>query len=356
MMRPFATLGGAVLALALVDGWLVARERSARATDVRVGALFAPEEAERLRKVPALRVDRAGTTHRYGRIEGQWRCLSYHDAPADGRGVQGLLDALVQAEGFVLTREVDEAARYGINTPETIRIALQGPRAVQDPSGDVQAEIDVGASLSERGETYLRRKGTKEVWSVDGDVRALLEPRGALPPLLEPSAVPAPWLEKAGGVLRVEVVEGARRLALERRDAPFDADALERGASPWSWILDPEDGTGERELDVDVAGAYATWLEQLAYVDVLEPERRAALVPDPPPGLVVLYGREGVELRLAFGAPLDDGRVPLWVADTATLYLLSPGARELALPATETLATGTREQNAWSAALSGGGR
>src|SRR6187549_476151 len=100
MMRALAGLSVAVIALAVCDAALVWRERSARAGDVRVGALFPSEEAAELRKLPALRVESAGAAHRYGRIEGRWRCLSYRNAPADGRAVQGLIDALVQAEGF----------------------------------------------------------------------------------------------------------------------------------------------------------------------------------------------------------------------------------------------------------------
>jgi hypothetical protein len=355
MMRALVVISGAVLALGLCDAWLVLRERSARAGDVRVGALFTPAEAEELRKLPALRVESAGTTHRYGRIEGRWRCISYRDAPADERAIQSLIDALVQAEGFVVTREVEDAPAFGINAPETMRVALQGPRAVQDPGGDVQVEVDVGRSVPERGVTYLRRKGTKEIWEVDGDVRAMLAGHGALPPLLEPSVVPAAWLEDAGGVLGVEIGEESR-LVLERRDQAFDAEALERGARPWQWFVRGDPAATERELDADVGTAYASWLEHLPYEDVLDPSRRAELVPENGSSTVVLRGRAGTELRLAFGPPLGDGRVPLWGSQDSMLFLLAAGARELALPTADVLLGATREENPWSAALAAGGR
>src|SRR5262249_52887751 len=78
VIRPIAWLASLVLVLALADAWLAGRETRARDEERRVGALFQPSEAENLRKQPAFRVELAGEQYSYGRVEGQWRCLSYH--------------------------------------------------------------------------------------------------------------------------------------------------------------------------------------------------------------------------------------------------------------------------------------
>src|SRR6185503_17896367 len=115
-------------------------------------------------------------------------------------------------------------------------------------------------------------------------------------------------------------------LVLERHDEAFDPEALERGARPWRWFLRDGDAP-EHELDADVGTAYASWLGQLPYVDVLDAARRTELVPHDSARTVVLRGRAGAELRLAFGPPLADGREPLWVAQDSMPVLLAPGSR-----------------------------
>ena len=70
MIRPLALLCTLVLALALWDVALEHRRLRLRAETSRVGTLFSPEEAETLRKQPALRIELAGESHLYGRMEG----------------------------------------------------------------------------------------------------------------------------------------------------------------------------------------------------------------------------------------------------------------------------------------------
>ena len=356
MIRPLAILGTLVLVLALWDAALARRESRASVATNRVGALFTPEEAENLRKQPALRIQMRGENHAYGRVQGVWRTLSYRNAPADGRALQNLIEGLVRAEGFVHSRDVDEAAVYGINSPETIRVALQGPRAGQDPAGDVLAELDIGKTVPGREQTFLRRKGTKEIWAVDGDLRGPLERRLApdLPPLLAPSALPAGWLEAAGGILGIDTVSAAGRFRLERHDRALDPATLAPGDLPWSWVIDP--GAGEHELDVEVASAYASFLERLPYADVLEAGQRDTLGLAAPAVELTLTARPGDALRLAFGQPTSGGRVPLWVAATETLYLIEPDVFALIATDPPRLLSASRENDPWSAALREGNR
>ncbi len=359
MTRPLAILSLVVLALALCNAALEHARARERAENERVGTLFSPTEAEELRKQPALSIELAGESHLYGRVEGEWRCLSYHRAPADGRSIQALIDTLARAEGLVHTSAVDEAPAYGINTPETIRVSILGPRALENPSGDLRAGFDVGKSVAGRDAAFVRRKGTPDVWAIDGDPRAAIERRLApgLPPLLHPGVVTERMSEASGGLVRVRVTRGdgpggGQGFVLERRDRP--PEELAPGALPWTWFLDP--GPGERELPEETAGAYASFLERAPYLEVLDPSRRETLVLEPPAARVVLEGRTGGALVLDFGQALADGtggRVPLWVPASGTLYLVAPRTLELCAPDPELFAVADEASNPWSTALRG---
>ncbi len=358
MIRPVLWLAGIVLALAVADGWLGARATRARADDARVGTLFSRAEAEHLRKQPALRIEEGGRAHAYGRVSGEWRCLSLFAAPADGRALQALLDGMLTAEGIVHARTVEEAPAYDINTPATLRVSIQGPRAAQDPGGDVLATLEIGRSVLGHEACFVRRRGTKEIWSVSNDLRAPLERRIApgLPPLLAPSAVPAAWLEQ-GGSVRLTLERGGERHVLERRERELDPATIQPGMLPWSWVLDPEGAA--RELDATLASAFADFLEHLPYVDVLAPAQRAARGLAEPLAVLTLSARAGAPLVLAFGSAGAHGRLALWVEASQTLYEVEPAVFALAVPTPDELTTIHAQGDPWSAALraqSGGER
>lgn len=352
MRRALLVLVALLVALTLAERWLAGRELHPRA----VGALFAPEEAERLRHQPALTVELAGASHRYGRVAGRWRCLSYHDAPADGRALQELLDGIARAEGVVHADSSAEAPAFGINTPRTITLAIQGPRA-QSPGGDVQAELEVGLALSTASGAssgcFVRKKGTREIWSIVDDLRAPLEARLApgLPPLLAPSAVPEAWLEQ-GELLRVTLARGAERQVVERRERELDPQTSPPGLRPWKWVRVGSEGPGG---EAEVSEGYPSFLLRLPYVDVLDPARRAEVGLDTPAATLTLEARAGAPLVLAFGARDAGGRVALWVADSGTLYLVGPETFRLALPDAPLLATPPGDEDPWSQALRAAG-
>ena len=347
MIRPVLSLGVVVVLLFAIEHWLAERESSAFSTH-EVGPLFTSEEAARLRKQPAVRVELSGAAHRYGRIEGRWVALSYHNAPVDARAMQALLDGVASAEGIVYATGSAEAAAFGINTPATVRVSIQGPRAMQDPGGDVQAMLEIGRSPGGREGCFVRKKGTPEIWSIASDLRAMLAARApSLPPMLEASVVPSEWLEM-GGALAVALQRGGETLRLERRAIELDPATMEPGMLPWKWFLS---GTEELDLPNDTAGAFVDFLERLPYREVLEAgerEKRAT----PPLATITLDAREGSPLRLEFGAPGERGLVPLWVAPT--LFLVDAATFALAFPSRVTLLEDAKEKNPWREALQAG--
>jgi hypothetical protein len=313
-MKPALLVLAALVALFLAaDRWLAARAAGSALARQRVGTLFTLAEAAELRKVPALTLELPGERHRYGRIAGEWRCLSLFDAPADGRALQGLIDTVVGTEGLVHTREVAAAPRYGINVPETARIFLQGPAAAQ--GGDVRAALEVGAGNGQG--CFARRQGTKEIWSVAGDLRATLAQRVApgLPPLLAASLVPAKWREESGGIVRVERAGAGEPLVVERRERELDPTTMQPGMLPWTWVLAP----GADEVVEDGFERFVGRLENLAYDGVLDPKTRAGLGLEPPLARVTLVPRSGAPLVLAFGTRDVEG-APVWIEASGTLY------------------------------------
>ncbi len=353
MIRPLVTLAVFVLVLALLDTWLAARETRARDEQHRVGTLFSRAEAEKLRQQPALRVELAGESHSYGRVEGVWRCLSYNKAPADARAVQALLDGIAQAEGIVHADTSAEAPAFGINTPRTLKVSIQGPRAMQDRSGDVLAMLEIGLAEAGREGCFVRKKGTPEIWSIASDLRAPLERRLApgLPPLLEPSVSPSSWLEQGGGAVRITLVRGTTRTVLERRDRELDPAEMQPGMLPWKWILDPAGSA--TELEAGVASSFTGFLERLPYVAVLDPARKEELGLAAPQATITLEARTGAPLVLAFGKSDGDKPVALWVAASSTLYLVAAQTFSLCSPEPGML-TAVRaegEVDPWSAAL-----
>jgi hypothetical protein len=338
VIRPVLLLAGATALLGALDLALVRHEARQASVEGRAGALLPPDRAADVRAQPFLRIRMGGTTHRYGRVEGTWRCLSAFDAPADARAIAGLLDGLAGAEGFVVARGTDAATRYGINTPTTIEIAVEGPRALQSPGGDPVATFDVGSGLPGRDEAYVRVRGTPEVWVIGSNPRALLEERPApdLPPLLPRSAIPDAWRVEAGGIDHLAlVVDGAEAWRLVRTPVVLDPERPPVSGRPWTWQL--ERGGQGTDCDDERAETFVRLVDSLPYVGLLDPARRAELAPRTPSVSLRLTGRTGPALDLTLHEALANGLVPLTVEDDGPIVLLEAGVAEGLVPPPESL-------------------
>ena len=349
------------LTLALLATMLLAWERTlARASErerrlsSRVGRIV--PEAERLElPIAALRLETPEGSWLYGRLAGSWRPLNVHRAPADAAAIQALIDGLTRAEGVIVTQAVEEAEAYGINTPTTVRVSLCGPGVLDEAGGDVRVAFDVGRGTGgEQPRTFVRRRGTPAIWAVEGDPLAPLRARDEgdpLPPLLERGAIPRDWPGWQSGLERLFVDRpDGTSTELERGALEPDPEALRRGEPPWTWILDPEsDG---REAARIPALAYTLFLETLPYAAVLDPARRAELVPEDGATVVTLVPYEGDVLELRLGPPLAGGGVPLWVSASGALLVLSQEVVALLAPAASLLAPGSAG-NPWDPWLRG---
>ena len=87
--------------------------------------------------------------------------------------------------------------------------------------------------------------------------------------------------------------------------------------------------------------------DRAALYIVLDAERKSEFGFDSPAARVLLRARAGDTLVLALAPPGADGRIPLWVEASETLYLLDPNVAPLLAPAGSDLAGGASEEDPW---------
>lgn len=349
MIKPVLLLACGLAVLLLWNRALEQESTTERDRRGRVQALTSAEERQAL-TIAAVRVEGPGARYLFARSSGQWIALDAFGAPVEEERLTALVRALTQAPALVQEEDPSDATRYGLDAPTTLRVSLCGTKARSDPQGDVHAAFDVGSRIPGREATYVRRVGTSEIWALESDLRSLLDARidRALPPLLDPFVVPRSWPGWSEGLARVTIArrDGAVTV-LERRPAEIDAPAAARGAKPWAWFVDP--GPGEQRAPDVQAYAYTLFLERVPFAGLLDPAEKSALDLASPPAVVTLTTLEGRALPLALGAPLVDGRVPLWNPASQMLFALDPEVARLLAPGAELLVA--EETSPWDAWL-----
>ena len=342
--RPLFLVLAATVLLVLWNVHVGRAEERLRVERSRVGRLLTPEERQDV-PMAAVKVELGGRSLLYGRFEGLWRCREYHLAPADTQAIESLFQKLTEAEGVVVTSETSEAPTYGINTPETIRVYLCGRRVLEDPAGDVLFAFDIGKAIPGRDGGFVRRRGTKEIWAIDSNPRLELErPAPDLPPMLARGVVPRAWPGWRSGFQQVFVDRRASGFELTRSEIELEPEALQAGQVPWKWMLATE--TGQVEAASGPAVAYSLFLQKIPYVEVLPREERQAHGIATPAAVVTLAAAEGEPLEVILGPPRGDGRTPIWVPFTQTLYLVDDQVAELVAPDRARFAPGS-EENPW---------
>ncbi len=230
MKRTLIVLGLATLVL---FGWerALSRQLSQKHTPEGVGRLLPPEVREALR-VAALEIEEGGESFLYEN-RGGWRCTSYARAPVDTQRLAELVRALSDAQGTCVSSETEQARDFGIATRDTLRVSLLGPDYARDRMGlDLQAAFDVGREVPERQTTYVRLRGSRDVWEIDGSLRSLgSRSSSLLPPLVETRLVPPGWPGWEQGLAQVRIRTETSELRLRREmRAPEEA-----GGRPWTF-------------------------------------------------------------------------------------------------------------------------
>lgn len=327
---------GLLLLVAVGLAWVERRvercEGAERQAAHRIGRLVPRAEREHW-EITALEVGRWGEPrlHFAKGDDGVWRCKDRYGAPADGRAIEGLVKALLDAEGVVVTRDPNEARELGIGTPSTWVVVLAGG------PGERRIEFRLGLrTVAQRG-CYVQRADEDGVWQIDTDPwgpLGLERARGRAP-LLDPHLVPAYWPGSTRRIdeIRVERSDGVRyRLTLH--DVPISDEEFRQGKSPFEWRLhlegaESEEGAVER---AERAVSYAAALFLARWKNILEPGRSLGIDFSDPAFRVTLVPREGETLELAASSePLPEGDVAVRCSVSGLVFAVDrPTARLLA--------------------------
>ncbi|HKE02398.1 MAG TPA: hypothetical protein VKE69_15375, partial [Planctomycetota bacterium] len=195
----------ALAALATADHVLARAEGDARSTSSRVRRLLEPD----LRKdeiVGEIRIDDVakGASTIVTREGELWRCGTYHQAVANDQTIKSLLGKVHNTEGF-LERGHDVATATAAMERSPLRLVLT---RTKEAGGATLGSFDVGAATADAKGCYARPTGSREVWSLDANLREECETHGALPPLVDSSVVPGAWPGWTKGMQKMRIERG----------------------------------------------------------------------------------------------------------------------------------------------------
>jgi len=341
VIRPLAIVAVSLFALVLWDGALEEAAFELRADRNRVGHLVSKTERDSM-QIAGLKVRYAdGTSFLFGRKEGLWRCFDFYDAVADFDAIRRLVDGFYLAAAVMHRVEPEELAAFGIGTTETIRVSLVGPNR-----GTLVA-FDVGKKLAGRDATYVRRVGREEVWALEADVRTPLDTSDRTrPPLLEAALIPLAWPGWKSGVERILVDFSTSGYELEKRAVELTLEEVQKGRSPWVWILDP--GQDEVPANNLHAQAFDLFLRLIPYLRIVDQAKDQDHEMEPAQVTVTLVPGDGPPLQLTIGRTNGNRPVPVWNPFTGNLYHIDHEVKTLVAPAVE-LFSQAGDSNPWDA-------
>lgn len=314
-------------ALVALDLWLADREAEDRRVE-KVGRLFTEEE--RKRPAAGLTVQAGSESFVYVKIApDEWRCINYKSAIASTESIEkGLISRIFETEGHVQSDDPKLVQQYGFDGTGMFKIAVHGGEFAAAalkgvaPAGDVIASVDIGNALADRDSSFMRRSGRPSIWSMDSNVRPLLErPQGfKLPPLLDPGIIPSFWLQKSQRIKMIRVqVSGKIDYELEVRDVQVSPEELKQGKSPFEWVY--KKSGSEKLCEQSNALSYTTFLTRAPYADIIEASKFNTLGFDKPVAKLTITPGQGAPMEIFVGSTtLQGGRRAVYNATTKVAY------------------------------------
>lgn len=341
MWKSIVGLALASAFLFAADRGLAAREDAVRTGTRKVGRLV-PFAERGLAEPEALEATVGhGGTHVYALTNGDWRCVTYRDAPANEELVKGVIQKLFRAEGIVISPNGERASQLGFADAPAAVLRVHRSKAARERGEKPIAVVEVGRTLDNGAGSFVRRGGERAIWSIDQSVLPDLAPtRGAphLPPLLDPSLIPIAWLQRAHfpKAIRIER-KGSPAFDLEIREKRVTQEELRQGKLPYDWVV--VSPSGERICDPGLSNSYTTFLLRAPYADVIDPKRIPELGFDAFEARVTIVPRTGTELQLVVKPSQTAGRSLVWNTASGSAFEVPSDFARLLTPSEDQLAT-----------------
>lgn len=314
--------------LVMWDRSLTENQSQQRLQSARIVPLLIDNPFEE-RPVAAIRLDvGASDVFLYAYHDGIWRCVTTYGAPAENASIEAIIPALVRAQGVIRTTDPSDAASFGLDGEDALRLAICGSELFTHPTGDVIYALDIGRSIPATGGSYVRPVHSDEVWAIDVDLRSMLnvDHASGMPPMLDPHIVPQAWPGVRLGPARIAIERrGEETIEITRRQR----DAAEQGPQ-WEWIVQEGDSAFVGEL-LQVT-SYAVFLTRAPYAGILAPRPLEQFGLDEPLAIITYETAEGPRLQLVLGGPGPRGGIVVLNTFTQVLYEVEPDIIARLLP------------------------
>lgn len=322
-----------------------ARIRSDRDMTDRIGRLIKADEREAI-DVAAISME-IGTAKRFVYVKGEdfWRCPTAFGAVCRTDAMDGLVKALMDAEGVVQTSDERRLSEYGFSEHNRWRVALHGPGFAVDDDQDVQFSIELGFELPDKSGCYARRQGSRAVWALDANpwTSIGLSAVASGAPMVDGGLIARAWLEGATRFDRIDVEAPGRAFSLLLKQREVSQEDMRKGISPFYWDL--EMNGVEQASDHQLSMSYNAFLFRAPFSRIVAkgPSRVRGKNER---GKVVLRAEDSA-VELVIGGDDGEGGVLAWFEPTGTLMSVTPEVADLLLPSAAAVMPGGTE-NGWA--------
>jgi len=357
-----ASLGG----LCLWERALSSSEEEQRRANIRVGRLVSSEQADEIQRRTAAVHLEGENNWLYVLTPQGWRILGYWGAPAVGSKIEGVANALRNAEGVIQSKDEADYSSFGIGEVgdgPSWRVTFHGNEFLQTSAegqqnfvGDPIYQVEVGHAVPGLEGCYVRvldpppPAEQRGVWAVDqSPLGALQSPAAGLPPMLEPHVLPASWMGQGRRIERVEVQrrDAAYELVLEMRE--LTAEQRRDREQSYQWAL--RMGGQSVPYEGALTSIYTYFLYRLPFAAVIDATRvDAQALVDGASAVVRLHSSAGEPIEVLLGPPLENGTRLVRCSLTGCYYLVAEEACELFAPLPQSMFEGATE-NPWEAFL-----
>lgn len=344
MWKSIICLAILLTGLILWDQSILSTRTIERADSDQVRRLI-PEEKHQSWTVAAIGLEREGTRMTVARASGAWRLLEpkYGTYAIESR-VAEIFQTLVDGMGVVLDEGEDRVERYGLDPEHALRLSLHGPNMSKQEDRDVLYAIDIGKQVPGARGNYVRPVGSWEIWTIERDLLALLEPRSSGPPwpVLDPHIIPEARAVALGEIKLISITrQGAepfeiRRVAAEPVSGPQPVEETLEDFARWKLVR--ADGTIEDCASIPTT-AYNLFLMRAPYRRLLGPSDVDRIDGKNPYAQVWIHPTEGEAFDLIAGQPIPGRGVAIYNTDPAgrSLFEISTEVLDLIAPTPEQL-------------------